>query len=104
MHSEVFILDRNLDRLRWVDQIHKGRIMTLASNVGTVARAVMVTIRSSVVCDGVCIYLPPAKGGELQVYTLDFPGDADFQKSGVTLTFDKQIYISSYIFVTELLL
>ncbi len=40
MEAEVLLLDKNLDRLRWVDQIHKGRIMTLASNRGTVARAV----------------------------------------------------------------
>lgn len=40
MEAEVLLLDRNLDRLRWVDQIHKGRIMTLASNRGAVARAV----------------------------------------------------------------
>ncbi len=40
MEAEVLLLDRNTDRLRWVDQIHKGRIMTLASNRGTVARAV----------------------------------------------------------------
>jgi alanine dehydrogenase len=36
----VILLDRDLDRLRWVDQIHKGRIMTLASNRGAVERAV----------------------------------------------------------------
>ena len=40
MEAEVLLLDRDLDRLRWVDQIHRGRIMTLASNRGTVARAV----------------------------------------------------------------
>jgi alanine dehydrogenase len=40
MEGEVILLDRNLDRLRWVDQIHKGRIMTLASNRGAVERAV----------------------------------------------------------------
>ncbi|MEW6153433.1 MAG: alanine dehydrogenase [Actinomycetota bacterium] len=40
MEAEVILLDRNLDRLRWVDQIHKGRIMTLASNRGAVERAV----------------------------------------------------------------
>ncbi|MGH9300295.1 MAG: alanine dehydrogenase [Acidimicrobiales bacterium] len=39
MEAEVVLLDKNLDRLRWVDQIHKGRIMTLASNRGTVGRA-----------------------------------------------------------------
>jgi alanine dehydrogenase len=40
MEAEVLLLDKNLDRLRWVDQIHQGRIMTLASNRGAVARAV----------------------------------------------------------------
>jgi alanine dehydrogenase len=40
MEAEVLLLDKNLDRLRWVDQIHKGRIMTLASNRGAVTRAV----------------------------------------------------------------
>jgi alanine dehydrogenase len=40
MEAEVLLLDRNLDRLRWVDQIHKGRIITLASNRGAVERAV----------------------------------------------------------------
>ncbi len=41
MEAEIMLLDRNLDRLRWVDQIHKGRIMTLASNRGAVERAVI---------------------------------------------------------------
>ncbi|MGI8662567.1 MAG: alanine dehydrogenase [Acidimicrobiales bacterium] len=40
MEAEVVLLDRNLDRLRWVDQIHKGRIMTLASNRGALERVV----------------------------------------------------------------
>jgi alanine dehydrogenase len=40
MEAEVVLLDKNLDRLRWVDQIHKGRIMTLASNHGSVERSV----------------------------------------------------------------
>ncbi len=40
MEAEVLLLDKNLDRLRWVDQIHRGRIMTLASNQGAVERAV----------------------------------------------------------------
>jgi formate hydrogenlyase transcriptional activator len=49
-----------------------------------VVRALMVSIRSGVRCDGVCIYLEPPEGGELQVYTLDFPGTADFQE-GTTI-------------------
>jgi alanine dehydrogenase len=40
MEAEVNLLDRDLDRLRFVDQIHKGRISTLASNRGTVERCV----------------------------------------------------------------
>jgi len=40
MEAEVLMLDRNLDRLRWVDQIHRGRIMTLASTRLAVERAV----------------------------------------------------------------
>ena len=38
MEAEVNLLDKDLDRLRFVDQIHKGRITTLASNRGTVER------------------------------------------------------------------
>jgi alanine dehydrogenase len=40
MEAEVLLLDKDLDRLRVVDQIHRGRIMTLASNRGAVERAV----------------------------------------------------------------
>jgi len=40
MEAEVNLLDLNLDRLRWVDQIHRGRITTLASNRGSVERAI----------------------------------------------------------------
>jgi alanine dehydrogenase len=41
MEAEVLLLDKNLDRLRWVDQIHQGRIVTLASNRGAVSRALV---------------------------------------------------------------
>jgi alanine dehydrogenase len=40
MEAEVNLLDKNLDRLRFVDQIHRGRISTLASNRGTVERCI----------------------------------------------------------------
>jgi alanine dehydrogenase len=36
MEAEVLLLDRNVDRLREVDFIHRGRIMTLYSNRETV--------------------------------------------------------------------
>src|SRR6188768_4213504 len=38
MEAEVILIDKNLDRLRWVDQINKGRIVTLASNRGALER------------------------------------------------------------------
>ena len=41
MEAEVVLIDKNLDRLRFVDQIHKGRIMTAASNQGSIERAVV---------------------------------------------------------------
>jgi alanine dehydrogenase len=39
MEAEVLMLDRNIAKLRWVDQIHRGRIITLASNRAAIARA-----------------------------------------------------------------
>ena len=39
MEAEVLLLDKNLDRLRFVDQIHQGRIMTWASTRGAIERA-----------------------------------------------------------------
>ncbi|CAN5571173.1 alanine dehydrogenase [soil metagenome] len=39
MEAEVLLFDKDLDRLRFTDQIHRGRIMTLASNRGAVERA-----------------------------------------------------------------
>jgi alanine dehydrogenase len=41
MEAEVVLLDKNLDRLRFIDQIEKGRIMTLASNRGAIERSVL---------------------------------------------------------------
>jgi alanine dehydrogenase len=38
MEAEVLMLDRNLDKLRWVDQIHRGRIETIASTRAAIAR------------------------------------------------------------------
>jgi alanine dehydrogenase len=40
MEAEVVILDRNIDRLRTIDSIHKGRILTLMSNRTTVEESV----------------------------------------------------------------
>jgi alanine dehydrogenase len=40
MDAEVILLDRNVDRLRWADQFHRGRITTLASNRGSIERSI----------------------------------------------------------------
>src|SRR6478672_2680499 len=40
MEAEVHLLDKNIDRLRFIDQIQMGRITTLASNRGVVERSV----------------------------------------------------------------
>ena len=40
MEADVVVLDKNLDRLRYVDQIHRGRVSTLASNRGAIERSV----------------------------------------------------------------
>jgi formate hydrogenlyase transcriptional activator len=62
-----------------------------------VVRAVMMSIRSSVLCDGVCISLACPEGGELQVYALDFPGEAEFQES---TTIPVSGTISEHVFQT----
>ena len=40
MEAEVVVLDKSLDRLRFIDQIHKGRIMTLMSDQLTLEQRV----------------------------------------------------------------
>ena len=40
MEAEVILIDKNIDRLRYVDQIHRGRISTLASNRGSIERSI----------------------------------------------------------------
>jgi alanine dehydrogenase len=41
MEAEVLVLDKNLNKLREIDKIHKGRIMTIASNQLAVEEAVI---------------------------------------------------------------
>ncbi len=40
MGADVVVLDRDLERLRWVDQIKRGSVTTLASNRGSLERSV----------------------------------------------------------------
>lgn len=40
MEAEVTVVDKSLERLRWVEQVYRGRITTLASNRGAIERAV----------------------------------------------------------------
>ncbi|MCU1332803.1 MAG: transcriptional regulator, NifA subfamily, Fis Family [Candidatus Angelobacter sp.] len=60
-----------------------------------VMRALMMSIRSGIRCDGVCISLASPEGGELQVYTLDFPAEAEFQE---TTTIPVSGTISEHVF------
>jgi formate hydrogenlyase transcriptional activator len=60
-----------------------------------VVRALMMSIRSGIRCDGVCISLASPEGGELQVYTLDFPAEAEFQE---TTTIPVSGTISEHVF------
>jgi len=41
MEAEVLVLDRSIDRLRYIDSIHKGRILTVMSNQTTIEEAVL---------------------------------------------------------------
>jgi alanine dehydrogenase len=41
MEAEVLLLDKNIDKLRWVDQIHRGRIVTLTSTHAAIARTLV---------------------------------------------------------------
>jgi alanine dehydrogenase len=41
LEAEVDLLDRNVDRLRYVDQIQMGRVTTLTSNRGLIERTVV---------------------------------------------------------------
>lgn len=41
MEADVCVLDRDLDRLRYLDQVKAGRVTTLAANRGSVERSVL---------------------------------------------------------------
>jgi len=62
-----------------------------------IVRAVMMSIRNGIRCDGVCVSLASPEGGELQVYTLDFPGEAEFQENTTILVSGT---ISEHVFQT----
>jgi alanine dehydrogenase len=60
MEAEVTVLDKNLDKLRFIDQIHKGRIVTLMSDRLTLEQRV----RESDVIIGT-VLIPGAKAPKL---------------------------------------
>jgi alanine dehydrogenase len=60
MEAEVLVIDRDLDKLRFIDQIHKGRIMTLMSDRLTLEQRV----RESDVVMGT-VLVPGAKAPKL---------------------------------------
>jgi alanine dehydrogenase len=60
MEAEVVVIDKNLDRLRYIDQIHKGRIITLMSDQLTLEQR----IREADVLIG-SVLIPGAKAPQL---------------------------------------
>ena len=60
MEAEVVVIDKNLDRLRYIDQIHKGRIITLMSDQLTLEQR----IREADVLIG-SVLIPGAKAPKL---------------------------------------
>src|SRR5207247_3533916 len=60
MEAEVIVVDKNLDKLRVIDQIHKGRIMTLMSDQLTMEQRV----RESDILIGT-VLVPGAKAPKL---------------------------------------
>jgi formate hydrogenlyase transcriptional activator len=105
--TEVFETTSGLEsRLRAELRREKARLKLLlelanqtVSNQGLrdVVRAVMMSIRSGIRCDGVCISLTAPEGEELQVYVLDFPGEAKAQE---TTTIPVSGTISEHVFQT----
>src|ERR1700759_5679476 len=74
------VLELRRERARIKLLLELTRQIVSHQELGDVLRAVMVSIRNGVQCDGVCVFLGPPQGGELQVHGLDFPDDADFQQ------------------------
>ena len=60
LEAEVDLLDKNVDRLRFVDQIQMGRVTTLTSNRGTVERVVT---EADLVIGAVLVAGRPGAGG-----------------------------------------
>ena len=61
-------------------------------------RAMMMSIRSAIDSDRVCIFLERPDGGELEVYALDFPSEAGRFKEGTTVPLAGTI--TSHVFQT----
>jgi alanine dehydrogenase len=60
MEAEVIVVDKNLDKLRFIDQVHKGRILTLMSDQLTLEQRV----RESDIAVG-AVLVPGAKAPHL---------------------------------------
>jgi formate hydrogenlyase transcriptional activator len=78
--AEVFAeLRREKTRLKLLLELTNQNVYK--QELGDVVRAVMMSVRSGILCDGVSICLKPPEGGELQVYALEFTDHADFQEA-----------------------
>jgi formate hydrogenlyase transcriptional activator len=72
-------LELRLEKARLKLLLELTRQIVSHQELSNVVRAAMIGIRHGIQCDGVCIFLESSQG-ELQVYGLDFFGEADFQE------------------------
>src|SRR5215469_17081291 len=75
-------LQREKARLKLLLELAKQAVSN--QELRDVLRAVIMSIRNGVLCDGVCICLKPSNSGEHQVCALDYPEEAGFQE-GATM-------------------
>jgi len=71
-------LQREKARLKLLLELAKQAVSN--QELRDILRAVIMSIRNGVLCDGVCICLKPWNRGEHQVCALDYPGEAGFQE------------------------
>jgi formate hydrogenlyase transcriptional activator len=80
VHAE---LCREKDRLKLLMELTGEAVSN--QELRDLVRAMMMSIRRAIDCDRVCIFLKRPNGGELEVYTLDFPSEAGRFKEGTTV-------------------
>jgi formate hydrogenlyase transcriptional activator len=80
VHAELY---REKDRLKLFMELTGEAVSN--QELRDLVRAMMMSIRRAIDSDRVCIFLKSPNGGELEVYTLDFPSEAGRYKEGTTV-------------------